>query len=252
MTAYKENLARAAPIRITPAKEVPVVKPAGTTTNTGTKTGEDTTTARIGATDKTPDTTTSGSTSRIGTVDSSDATLWCRAGGCGGQSETTLLTPAEVTTRGNKGLALAADPKKGTDYTAQEKDNYNFAKSDAETFMDDGGVSDSIPTLEFDKKYGFKAEEGWQKIEVHSSGNPHEAVLTTSVGRTTKDGKDYVAIVAHTRFARADANRYQIDKSTGDNIEKDGKYVVAENAGTKAVPVAQLMHDAAKVRYKFS
>lgn len=248
-TVYKENLARAAPIRITPAKEVPVVKPAGETTSTGTKTGEDSTTARIGASGKTADTSTSGSTTRIGTVDSSDATLWCRAGGCGGQTETTLLTTTELTARGDKGIALAADPKKGTDYTAQETANYKIKKATTEEFKDENGVEDSIPTLEFDDKYGFQAEDGWQRMEVHS-GNPHEAVLTTSVGRATKDGKDYVAIVAHTRFARADSNRFQLTAS-GDQIKgTDGKFLVADNSGTKAVPVAQLMADAAKVRSK--
>lgn len=136
-----------------------------------------------------------------------------------------------------------SSPSKGKDYAQQEKENYRFNKDE-----DFYGVDDSIPKLGYEKKYGFtQKEEDWQTMFAQSKDNPADAVVSMSVGRGTKDGKDYVAIVAHERKAKADGNRYKLDKN-GDNVnDKDGNAIENPDKDTKAVPAAQLLHDAAKV-----
>lgn len=205
--------------------------------------GETSSPARIGTGDKTPSSTGGEQPVRIGADDSNTVDLWCRGSGCGGSSDTALLTNEQLTTRGTKGVNLANSPTKGKDYTAQENANYKIENED---FM---GVDDSIPKLGYKEKYGLDAEDedAWQSVFANSKDNTLEPVVAMSVGRATKDGKDYVAIVAHARFAKADGNRYQLTKS-GDNVkDANGKLVENPDAATKAVPASQLVHDAAKV-----
>ncbi|CAG8956605.1 hypothetical protein HYFRA_00011916 [Hymenoscyphus fraxineus] len=239
---YNWNHVRAAPVRITPSKEVPpAIKPgSGTPSHTGEKPdGENT--PRIGTGDKTPDTTTNEPPVHIGDSNVNNSPdIWCRGTGCGGEATPALLTTSQLTTRGDKGLKLAASPQKNKGYTQQEKDHYEIEEDD---FVD---VHQSIPIL--DQKYGFQEdEEGWSRMFARSRENPDKNVVEMSVGRA-KDGagKEYVAIIAHARFAKYDANRYKLNDEGEALKDGNGKLVPADGFDAKAVPASQLLHDAAK------
>ncbi|CAG8981439.1 hypothetical protein HYALB_00013632 [Hymenoscyphus albidus] len=240
---YNWNHVRAAPVRITPSKGVPpTIKPGSETpSHTGEKPDSENT-PRIGTGDKTPDTTPNEPTVHIGDSNLNNSPdIWCRGTGCGGESTPTLLTTSQLTTRGDKGLKLAASPQQNKGYTQQEKDHYDIEEED---FL---GVEQSIPELGFDQKYGFQDEEGWSRMFARSKGNPGKNVVEMSIGRA-KDGvgKEYVAIVAHARFARYDANRYKLDDKGEAVKDGNGKLVAADGFDAKAVPASQLLHDAAK------
>lgn len=207
--------------------------------------GETSSPARIGTGDKTPSSTGGEQPVRIGADDSNTVDLWCRGSGCGGSSDKPLLTNEQLTTRGTDGVKLADSPAKGKDYSEQLK-NYNIQKEEPE------GVDSSISNLDgYKEKYGFDAdnEDAWQTVYAQSKNNPVEAVATMSFGRATKDGKDYVAYVAHARFASADGNRYKLTAS-GDNVkDANGKLVEQPDATSKGAPAYQLVQEAAKVRF---
>ncbi|CAG8956818.1 hypothetical protein HYFRA_00011207 [Hymenoscyphus fraxineus] len=243
ISLYNENYVRAAPVRITGPKEVPAVKPgSGTPSHTGDKPGGEGTPPRIGTGDKTPSTTPNDKPVHIGDSNvNPDAPsipeICSRTNGCRKE----LLSTDKLTERGDAGINRASNPTKAKDYSTQEKDNYKIQKSDFE------GVEDSIETIEFDKKYGFDAEDakGWQTMEVRSNVFSEDPIVKMSVGRSTKDGKDYVAIVAHSRFAENDGARFKQD-SRGAPIKENDLLVPAEDAASKSVPVYQLVHDAAQ------
>lgn len=202
----------------------------------------------IGTGDKTPE---GGNDKpvRIGAGDDKDVDLWCRGSGCGPSDDTTAsptLTDTEKLTlseRGDKGLKLVANPEKGkVDYTQRQKENYNIRKEDFE------GVDDSIPKMGLDKKYGFRDDkEDWKTYCINSNDNMIEPLVKMSFGRATKDDKEYLAFVAHERFAERDGNRYKLD-GNGDNVrDADKKPVENPDKDSKAVPVSQLSYEIAQV-----
>lgn len=180
-----------------------------------------------------------------------DPDIFCRGLGCGGGSNSSPDSPtlsAEQKTvlgnRGGKGIDLLASPKKGEDLTQRITDNYNMKKTEFEE-----SVEDTIPDIGLDTKYGFKtSEEDWQTWTVNSKNNDVEPVVKMSFSRTkSDDGKEYLAFVAHERFAERDGNRYQLTESKDTIKDKDGNLLEQPDRDTKAAPVSQLVFEAAQV-----
>ncbi|KAK7920878.1 hypothetical protein PG985_008900 [Apiospora marii] len=168
-----------------------------------------------------------------------DPDIWCRGTGCGA-SGGEKPDPVALGTKGGKGIDLAASPKEGTDYS-QRYGNYEFKKQG-----EPEGADDSIPALGLDKKYGFHEEEGWATYYIKSKDQSVDPAAKMSYGRVTKDGKEYLAMVAHDRHAEYDGNRYKL-KPNGDNVkDADGKLELNPDGNTKAVPVAQLVYKGAQ------
>ena len=173
--------------------------------------------------------------------------IWCRGVGCGGPKDSTpsnTLTTKEkkdLGDRGEKGVSLVANPEKSkTDFSQREKDNYKIEEKEFYEF------DESVQNVGLDRKYGFDLEEGWKTYEVSSKDNKVEPLIKMSVGTAKKDDQEYLAIVAHERFAQKDGNRFKLDEY-GDNIlDKDGNFVPNPDAATKAVPASQLTYDAAQ------
>ncbi|CAG8956787.1 hypothetical protein HYFRA_00011176 [Hymenoscyphus fraxineus] len=161
------------------------------------------------------------------------------------------MTPEEVKARGIKGLELAANPKQGFNYQTALENNYLIFPDDhADQANLDGYRLRSrrvqyIHDVPFFRKYGF-SERGWKTYNVYSAENAVLAVAIISVGKATKDGKEYVAIVAHERFARYDANRYVMDGFGFSALDERGERIPQENVRSNAVPVSQLVYVAAK------
>ncbi|KAK8134189.1 hypothetical protein PG984_006201 [Apiospora sp. TS-2023a] len=170
-----------------------------------------------------------------------DPDIWCRGTGCGG-SGSEKPDPVALGTKGTKGIDLAASPKEGTDYNKDGRyNNYKFEKQE-----DAEGADDSIPALGLEKNYGFEPEESFTTYHIQAKGKSVDPVAKISYGRVTKDGKEYLAIVAHDRHAEYDGNRYKL-KDNGDNEKNaDGTLVPNPDASTKAVPVAQLVYKGAE------
>ncbi|KAK8077681.1 hypothetical protein PG996_003851 [Apiospora saccharicola] len=170
-----------------------------------------------------------------------DPDIWCRGTGCGG-SGSEKPDAVALGTKGTKGIALAASPKEGTDYS-ERFGNYEFKKQNEAEPTDD-----SIPALGLQDKYGFDPDEGSEHFAsyyIKSKDQSVDPAAKMSYGRVTKDGKDYLAFVAHDRHAEYDGNRYKLDGS-GANIEANGKPVLRDDADKKAIPVAQLVYKGAQ------
>lgn len=168
--------------------------------------------------------------------------VWCRSTGCGGSGSSEKPDPVALGNKGTKGIELVAKPKEGTDYSKDGRyNNYKFEKQD-----DPEGADDSIPALGLKKIYGFDEEEGWATYYIKSEGQNTDPAAKMSYGRVTKDGKEYLAFVAHDRHAEYDGNRYKLTDS-GDNVRNsDGKLAPNPDGDTKAVPVAQLVYKGAQ------
>ncbi|KAK8086754.1 hypothetical protein PG994_001728 [Apiospora phragmitis] len=162
--------------------------------------------------------------------------IWCRGAGCGG-GDSKKPDSAALGKKGVKGIDLAVSPKEGTDYS-KRYDNYKFEKEETE------GADDSIPALGL-KDQGFHEEDGWTTYHISSKGSNADPAAKISYGRVTKDGKEYLGIVAHDRHAEYDGNRYKLTK-TGANVEENGKPVLNPDRDTKAVPVSQLVYKGAE------
>ncbi|RDL36633.1 uncharacterized protein BP5553_05985 [Venustampulla echinocandica] len=243
--------ARAAPIRVGSGGKGGSGKgPGGVEDNTphGDKDGNGNP-VHIGTGDKIPSGDGSGHPVRIGTGDNKDVDLWCRGLGCGASEDSTpsaTLTEKEKTdlgVRGDKGVKLVASPEKGNvDYTQRQKDNYN-----TEEEPEFEGVDDSVPKMGLDKKYGFDSVNGWKTYSVNSKDNLLEPLIKMSFGRAKKDDKEYLAFVAHNRFAEHDGNRYKLDDN-GNNVLDDNKRPVENpDKDSKAVPVSQLTYETAQL-----
>jgi hypothetical protein len=128
--------------------------------------------------------------------------------------------------------------------TKRIADNYKLSKVDFED-----SVEDTIPDLGIDKKYGFTTSEGdWQTWTVSSKNQNAEPIVKMSFSRSkTNDGKEYLAFVAHERFAERDGNRYQLTELADNIRDKDGKALEQPDRDAKAAPVSQLVFEAAQV-----
>ncbi|CAG8983554.1 hypothetical protein HYALB_00004355 [Hymenoscyphus albidus] len=161
------------------------------------------------------------------------------------------MTPEEVKARGIKGLELASNPKQGFNYQTALESNYLILEDNhAEQENLDGYRLRTkrvqyIYGCHFFRNYGF-SDRGWKTYNVYSENNVILAVARISVGKATKDGKDYVAIIAHDRFARYDANRYVMDSFGFSALDETGQRIPQENVRINAVPVSQLVYVAAK------
>jgi hypothetical protein len=157
------------------------------------------------------------------------------AGGANNQEDVT--SPKYLASRGQTGIDLVANPKKGTDYTDRLV-NYRFAAPKTPE-----GVEYSIPKLGMGEKYGFQNEEGWKTVNIFSKNNPELEVAKMSYGTAQKDGKTYTSIVAHDLYADRDGNRYKLD---GFSAAKDskGNPIPSPDKDTKSVPVYQLVYEA--------
>lgn len=153
-------------------------------------------------------------------------------------------TPEELALRGTKGLSLVSHPKKGKNFKKRMKDNYFFRMSKFKKFP-----KSSIPSLGYDTSYGFQ-ETDFLGFSVSSKNNLPEDIVVGSVGRSmnARDGNDYVAIIAHRRFATCDGNRYKITPNGNNIVDEDYNLIPAKNADATAVPISQLLYQAIKVR----
>ncbi|CAG8980705.1 hypothetical protein HYALB_00007197 [Hymenoscyphus albidus] len=163
--------------------------------------------------------------------------------------------PEFLAERGKKGLDLVANPKQGPDFLDRMKVNYKITNLSSEEWeIENGGgnngVGKGVPSLSFFKEYGFQRKDGWQGVWVHSTGGLIDDVASISIGKAPKkkDGKEYVAIIAHNRDSVRDANRFVIESDGSNKFDANNKYVPLppEEVATKAVPVAQLVYQAAK------
>ncbi|CAG8983453.1 hypothetical protein HYALB_00000622 [Hymenoscyphus albidus] len=150
--------------------------------------------------------------------------------------------------RGKKGLDLVANPVRGEDFLDKMKKNYVISMLNAAKWMEKG-IGTNVHELYFFDEYGFDRKSGWTGMWVHSKGNIRKLVVEMNIGKATKDGKDYVAIVAHERFAAPDANRYKINPDTNwavrDEVTHEPVALPPEEVKAKAVPIAQLVYQAA-------
>ncbi|KAL1626477.1 hypothetical protein SLS56_006788 [Neofusicoccum ribis] len=214
----------------------------GDKTTTGGDRSSDGQTTRIGAGDSGDSSSGSNSNVHIG-----DPDIYCRGTGCGSSgdtSSTSTLTSAEkkvLSDRGTKGISLVANPSKGSVDYSQRMGNYKFKEEEFQESIDE-----TIPAMGLDKSYGFSTtEDGWKTWEVKSTNNNLEPIVEMSFGRSkAADGKDYLAFVAHQRYAERDGNRFKLTK-TGDNVKDGDKNVEQPDKDTKAIPVAQLTYEAA-------
>ncbi|CAG8958262.1 hypothetical protein HYFRA_00000617 [Hymenoscyphus fraxineus] len=150
--------------------------------------------------------------------------------------------------RGKRGLALVAAPQQSQDFLPQLRNNYVVTNLNAVQWRRNDGVGEDVPWMSFFQKYGFEDDNGWKGVWVHSKGYMKAWIVNLSIARSTKHGKDVVCIIAHSRFASNDANRYAIKNNVHVVDPQTLKDVALppQEVAAKAVPTAQLVYIAAK------
>ncbi|CAG8958053.1 hypothetical protein HYFRA_00000397 [Hymenoscyphus fraxineus] len=145
--------------------------------------------------------------------------------------------PEWMKARGKKGLDLVANPVRGEDFLDKMKNNYVISMLNGAKWTGWGGIGSNVHGLYFFDEYEFDRRSGW--------------TVEMNIGKATKDGKDYVAIVAHERFAAPDANRYKINPEDGwavrDEATQEPVALPPDKVKAKAVPIAQLVYQAALI-----